>query len=53
VREIRAFYLHATAFVVINALLHVINFVTAPDEVVGRVLAIGPTCYPAPRGRLT
>lgn len=29
VREIRAFYVHATAFVAINALLHVINLVAA------------------------
>ena len=28
VREIRAFYLHATVFVAVNALLHVINFAT-------------------------
>lgn len=30
VREIRGFYLHLTVFIAINALLHVINFVTAP-----------------------
>ena len=30
VREIRGFYLHLTIFIAINALLHVINFVTAP-----------------------
>jgi len=28
VREIRAFYLHLTVFLVINALLHLINLVT-------------------------
>ena len=30
VREIRAFYVHGTVFVAVNALLHVINLVTAP-----------------------
>jgi hypothetical protein len=30
VREIRGFYLHAIVFVAVNALLHIINFVTAP-----------------------
>ena len=29
VRKIRAFYVHAIVFVAVNALLHVINFVTA------------------------
>jgi hypothetical protein len=29
VRELRGFYLHATVFVAINVLLHVINFATA------------------------
>lgn len=30
VHELRAFYLHLAVFVAINALLHVINFVTSP-----------------------
>jgi hypothetical protein len=30
VREIRGFYLHVAVFVVINTLLHVINFMAAP-----------------------
>jgi hypothetical protein len=30
VRELRAFYLHATVFVAVNVLLHVINFIAAP-----------------------
>jgi hypothetical protein len=30
VRELRAFYVHATVFVAVNALLHAINFLTEP-----------------------
>jgi hypothetical protein len=30
VREIRAFYFHIAVFAVVNVVLHVINFVTAP-----------------------
>jgi len=30
VREIQAFYLHVAAFVAVNILLHVINFIASP-----------------------
>jgi hypothetical protein len=30
VRELRGFYVHATLFVAVNVLLHIINFATSP-----------------------
>jgi hypothetical protein len=32
VRELRAFHVHATVFVVVNAILHIVNLVTSRGE---------------------